>query len=81
MNKYIFILQEENGGSPFFIGQVEYRGLGDEDKAAEELQNHWEQWREDVPEPDADSEFVAWLINKPHWHESDIPVAIHTFNS
>jgi hypothetical protein len=83
MNKYIFILQvpgDAGCDETYFIGQVEYRGDYQEEGAAGELQNYWNQWREEVPQPGADSDFVPWLIeNSKNWHESNIPVAVHTF--
>ena len=28
-----------------------------------ELRGLWDRWRNEVPEPDADSEFIEWAIN------------------
>lgn len=26
------------------------------------LKEYWDEWKEEVPEPDADSEFIDWLV-------------------
>lgn len=32
-----------------------------------ELKGLWDQWRDEVPDPDADSEFVEWVVkNNPN---------------
>ena len=31
----------------------------------------WCEWREAVPEPDADAEFIVWLIEAKGWTEAE----------
>lgn len=44
------------------------------------LDDLWAEWREVVPQPDCDSEFVAWLVAEKGWKE--VPaIEEHTFEA
>ena len=45
------------------------------------LRELWEAWREEVPHPDCDSDFVDWLIHERQWVPVTEEVTSHTFRS
>ena len=65
----IELLVHNDDGPDYFIGCVEVPSNTTYDEACEKLEGCWCDWREEVPHPDADSEFIPWLVEKHGWSE------------
>ncbi|RDJ34909.1 MAG: hypothetical protein DWQ19_08730 [Crenarchaeota archaeon] len=46
------------GGEPIYIGAVQHNDPNFEQNVVD----YWDEWREEVAEPEADSEFIYWLV-------------------
>jgi|GEM_PF-3883423 len=62
-------LSVSDDGHSYYIGTVELPD-GDYDEVCNKINALWYEWREEVPHPDADSEFINWLVEKHGWVES-----------
>ena len=60
-------------GKPIFTDDYEFMGKrspsGQPVHVFDALDDLWEDWRMANPHPDADSEFVEWLVNMRGWTE------------
>lgn len=56
----ILHISTNDGQNVIFIGAVE----APDDFDAKQLPGLWDDWRADVPNPDADSEFIEWLLER-----------------
>lgn len=36
------------------------------------LDDYWDEWQENHPEPETDSEFVDWLISEKGWKQAEV---------
>lgn len=66
-------------GHPIFSTDDYFRGQrspeGKPVHIDDALADLWDEWREENPHPDTDSEFIEWLVEKG-WTEHPVP---HTF--
>jgi len=72
----VLVFVQQEGEPRYCIGQVAVENTllraSEPDALLEEL---WAEWREDVEEPDSDSEFIDWLVaNKPGFDAVVMPV-------
>jgi hypothetical protein len=73
----ITLLEQALGEDPFVIGVVVAPATITAENLDAELDRLWSEWREEVPDPDTDSEFTPWLTSKG-WREVE-SFASHTF--
>jgi hypothetical protein len=71
-------------GKPVYTAASEFLGKrspeGKPVNVHDALDDLWAEWREAVPHPDCDSEFVAWLVAEKGWKE--VPaIDGHTFET
>jgi len=59
------ILMRPGNGEPIEIGAVRTNA------SEEEIQELWDQWEEENPTPEADSEFTDWLLKQKNFHPGD----------
>lgn len=67
MSKFIAVVfTQAEGEERFAIGNVQVNPPKSKSLVGESLDEllkaYWEEWREEVPEPDSDSEFIDWLV-------------------
>lgn len=72
-------VQQEGEAEAYIIGTVTPPATVADDDTDAALDALWEEWREEEPTPDADSEFVAWLVEKG-WREVE-SYGQHTFHT
>jgi hypothetical protein len=84
----ITLFVHQDGEDPYIIGTVRPPAdkysfdpdtIGQSHNIHYALDMLWRQWREEVPIPDADSEFVKWLIDRGWTELSTEPW--HTFET
>ena len=73
-NSHIELLVHNDDGSPddYFIGCVEVPPLTTAEEACTKLDLCWAEWRDEVPHPDSDSEFIEWLSKEHGWVSAEL---------
>ena len=75
----ITLMVQQSDEEAYIIGTVTPPATLPDDDTDAALDELWAEWREAEPTPDADSEFVAWLVAKG-WREVESH-GQHTFHT
>ena len=72
-------------GKPVYVDDDGFLGKRSPEGVAinihDALDDLWAEWREEVPFPDTDSEFVEWLVEQKGWTEPDQQVCAHVIET
>jgi hypothetical protein len=72
-------------GKPVYTADEEFRGkrspVGRPASVHDALDDLWAEWRKAVEHPDADSEFIDWLVTEKGWKHAEVEVVAHVIET
>jgi len=67
----IEVFVHNDDGPDYYIGCLEIPDELVYEEACQKLDEYWAEWREEIPVPDTDSEFISWVADVKGWVQAD----------